>query len=172
MREKIPSFLNSTLQQPPKAVAPAAPAPKKIVSNNSAAISAKSTSTAKAANEPLKFAFTQEEAEARLEGIVPSTITAELSSSNWKARLAAMEELQTWLDSGGLNTVEAELICRMFVKRPGWKESNFQVTLVPSLRHCLPLVSEATGTRSLRKFSASPSFSQRALLPGRKAALL
>lgn len=77
-------------------------------------------------SEPLKYKYTSEEAEQQAENAVPAGIYQELSNSNWKLRLAAMDELLAWLDADGA-TAEPELIVRLLSKRPGWKESNFQV---------------------------------------------
>jgi len=53
-------------------------------------------------------------------------LIAEFGDSSWKVRLEAMEKLHDLVDS---NThFEAELIARVLAKKPGWKESNFQVT--------------------------------------------
>lgn len=76
--------------------------------------------------QPLKYHFTQEEAEAQIEGVLPSTMLAELRDSVWKVRLAALEALQSWLEGEGQD-VNSELIVRTLSKSPGWKESNFQV---------------------------------------------
>lgn len=97
---------------PPAAAAKAAPIP--------------AGKPAPSANEPIKYRFTQEDAEAQAESVIPPEIFADLGNSNWKARLAAIEALQTWLETDGAAT-EAELIVRTLSKKPGWKESNFQV---------------------------------------------
>ena len=78
------------------------------------------------ANEPIRYRFSQEDAEAQAESVFPSEIYADLGSSNWKARLAALESLQAWLEADGAST-ESELVVRILSKKPGWKESNFQV---------------------------------------------
>lgn len=78
------------------------------------------------ANEPIKYRLSQEEAEAQAESVLPAEIYADLGNNNWKARLAAIEALQAWLESDGAAT-ESELVVRTLSKKPGWKESNFQV---------------------------------------------
>jgi cytoskeleton-associated protein 5 len=48
--------------------------------------------------------------------------------SQWKIRLAALDEMTTWLegvlDEDGL---ESEVLVRFLGKKPGWGEKNFQV---------------------------------------------
>lgn len=106
----------------------AAPAPivKKVAPISAPAMSKAPSASKSAANEPLKYRMSQEDAEAQAESVLPLTVLTELANSNWKLRLAAMEELQTWLEGEG-STAEAELIVRVLSKKPGWKESNFQV---------------------------------------------
>lgn len=91
-----------------------------------------STSSTKSAPakgvEALRYKFNQEEAEALAETSIPSEIITGLSDSNWKTRLGAIESLHDWLSGGEIENVESELIVRYLSKKPGWKESNFQVS--------------------------------------------
>ena len=112
-----PPVLSSASAAAKKPVAPAV---------KPAAAAAASASSKPSANEPIRYRVSQEDAEAQAESIIPSEIYSDLSNSNWKARLASIEALQTWLESDGSGT-EAELIVRVLSKKPGWKESNFQV---------------------------------------------
>lgn len=77
-------------------------------------------------NEPVKFRFNPEEAEARASELVPPEIAAQLANANWKERLAGIQAFSSWLDREA-ESVESELIIRSLSKKPGWKESNFQV---------------------------------------------
>lgn len=86
----------------------------------------RSPAPAAAATEPVKFRFSQEDAETRASELVPQPIVDDLSNSVWKERLAGMGRLNEWLKVE-VETAEAELIARFLAKRPGWKESNFQV---------------------------------------------
>lgn len=54
----------------------------------------------------------------------------------------AIENLYNTLNEKDPAEVEAELVARFLAKKPGWKESNFQVRkvtvlFIPSLLHCL-----------------------------------
>ena len=48
-----------------------------------------------------------------------------LGDANWKARLAACEEMATWLEDV-VEDVDAEVVVRAIAKK-GWNEKNFQV---------------------------------------------
>ncbi|CAO1622080.1 unnamed protein product [Sympodiomycopsis kandeliae] len=116
----------------------AAPARAPVASSSSAkpatrpapaASSSRSTASkagAPSANEPVKFRFNSEDAEARASDLIPSDIAAQVANSNWKERLAGMQAFSTWLDREA-ESVESEIIIRALSKKPGWKESNFQV---------------------------------------------
>ena len=49
----------------------------------------------------------------------------DLGDANWKTRLAALEEMTTWVE-GVAEEVDAEVIVRALAKK-GWAEKNFQV---------------------------------------------
>jgi cytoskeleton-associated protein 5 len=74
----------------------------------------------------LRYKFSSESAEEQAAEFLTPELIAEFGDSSWKVRLEAMEKLHDLVDS---NThFEAELIARVLAKKPGWKESNFQVT--------------------------------------------
>ncbi|KAK4053177.1 hypothetical protein OIV83_001912 [Microbotryomycetes sp. JL201] len=103
---------------------PAAAPVKKAVS---AAVTTKPSVSSKA-SEPLKYKYTQEDAENQAEtGGLPEAIIAQLQDSNWKQRLEGVTGLYAWLEGGEIDAVESELVVRYMAKKPGWKESNFQV---------------------------------------------
>ncbi|KAL8281038.1 hypothetical protein RQP46_006717 [Phenoliferia psychrophenolica] len=114
-------------KKPPAASTSAPPAAAK--KPPPAAPSGKAPPPSKSApSEPLKYKFSQEDAESRAEELLPAAIVAELGDANWKVRLAAIEALHSWLGTDESATVEAEVIVRFLSKKPGWKESNFQVS--------------------------------------------
>lgn len=78
-------------------------------------------------SEPLKYRYTQEDADSLAPSVVPAEILQGVSDSNWKIRNASMEALQAWITSGDGAGVDSELVVRVLSKKPGWKESNFQV---------------------------------------------
>ncbi|GET04485.1 microtubule associated protein [Rhizophagus clarus] len=81
----------------------------------------------KAKEEVITFKFTNEGIEGKFAELVPEDQTANLSEKNWKLRLEAIENLQTTLEEMDPSEIEAELVIRFLSKKPGWKESNFQV---------------------------------------------
>ncbi|KAH8917187.1 ARM repeat-containing protein, partial [Atractiella rhizophila] len=78
------------------------------------------------APEPIKFKMSQEDGEARGEAELPAPIVASLGEGAWKLRLEGMDNLVQWLEGEGAE-MEAEVVVRYLRKKPGWKESNFQV---------------------------------------------
>ncbi|KAG0261640.1 Microtubule-associated protein, microtubule dynamics during spindle orientation [Mortierella polycephala] len=126
----------SKASDPPKkplGKAPVLSSAKKPVAKASAATSstaAKKTAPAgggsKKDEEPLRYKYSSETAEDLAAEFLPPDLIAEFGDSSWKVRLEAMEKLHDLVDSN--TDFEAELITRVLAKKPGWKESNFQVT--------------------------------------------
>lgn len=59
--------------------------------------------------------------------MIPENIRTDFEDANWKLRLAALEEMTTWLEGGVVESVESELVVRFLAKK-GWGEKNFQVS--------------------------------------------
>ncbi|KAL1917720.1 uncharacterized protein VTP21DRAFT_3554 [Calcarisporiella thermophila] len=78
-------------------------------------------------DEPLRFKFSPESAEERATEYFPADAWEDLSQSVWKARLAAMESIYSHLEQLPENGIEAEIVIRCLSKKPGFKETNFQV---------------------------------------------
>ncbi|KAG8719475.1 Microtubule-associated protein, microtubule dynamics during spindle orientation [Ceratobasidium sp. 394] len=113
----------------PTAKTPAA-APAKKLPPAVAAVSNKAAKAAPAvATDTFKYKFTPEDADALAADLVPAQMQADLGDSAWKVRLAALEEMATWLDEQ-LNGdgLESEVLIRFLGKKPGWAEKNFQVS--------------------------------------------
>ncbi|KAG9105033.1 Microtubule-associated protein, microtubule dynamics during spindle orientation [Ceratobasidium sp. 370] len=114
----------------PAAKAPAAAASAKKLPPAVAAVSNKASKAAPAAaTDTFKYKFTPEDADALAADLVPAQMQADLGDSAWKVRLAALEEMATWLDEQ-LNGdgLESEVLIRFLGKKPGWAEKNFQVS--------------------------------------------
>jgi cytoskeleton-associated protein 5 len=73
----------------------------------------------------VKYKHTPEDADALAMDLIPSNLSADLANANWKTRLAAVEEMSTWLE-GVVEQVDAEVVVR-FIAKKGWNEKNFQV---------------------------------------------
>lgn len=75
--------------------------------------------------EAFKYKHTPEDAESLVAELVPTQIIADFGDSNWKTRLAALEEMTTWIE-GVVTDVDCELVVRFLMKKGG-NEKNFQV---------------------------------------------
>ncbi|XP_064144258.1 cytoskeleton-associated protein 5 isoform X3 [Loxodonta africana] len=65
--------------------------------------------------------------EEKASAVLPPTCIQLLDSSNWKERLACMEEFQKAVELMDRNEMPCQALVRMLAKKPGWKETNFQV---------------------------------------------
>lgn len=74
-----------------------------------------------------KYKHTPEDAEALAAELIPSNIMTDLGDANWKTRLAALEEMTTWVE-GAVDEIDAEVVVRALAKK-GWAEKNFQVSV-------------------------------------------
>uniref|UniRef100_A0A7N8WK14 Cytoskeleton associated protein 5 n=1 Tax=Mastacembelus armatus TaxID=205130 RepID=A0A7N8WK14_9TELE len=60
-------------------------------------------------------------------GVLPASCLQQLDSANWKERLACMEEFQRAVETMDKVVMPCQALVRMLAKKPGWKETNFQV---------------------------------------------
>ncbi|OSD01602.1 ARM repeat-containing protein [Trametes coccinea BRFM310] len=110
----------------------AAPAPKKPppAAAAAAAVALKpakgGAAPAPGALDTVKFKHTPEDAEALAAEVIPAKFATDLGDSNWKVRLAALEEMTTWIE-GSAGELDSEVVVRFLAKR-GWNEKNFQVS--------------------------------------------
>ncbi|XP_028634347.1 cytoskeleton-associated protein 5 isoform X1 [Grammomys surdaster] len=65
--------------------------------------------------------------EEKASAVLPSTCIQLLDSSNWKERLACMEEFQKAVELMERTEMPCQALVKMLAKKPGWKETNFQV---------------------------------------------
>ncbi|KAI0781028.1 ARM repeat-containing protein [Trametes elegans] len=153
------------------APAAAAPAPKKLPPAAVAAAAAKpakggAAPAAPGALDTVKFKYTPEDAEALAAELIPEKQAADFGDSNWKVRLAALEEMSEWVQ-GSVDGLDSEVVVRFLAKR-GWSEKNFQVSAKiygiiqiladrcptfgrPSAAICVPHLSEKLGDMKLKK---------------------
>ncbi|KDQ33264.1 hypothetical protein PLEOSDRAFT_1091403 [Pleurotus ostreatus PC15] len=117
-----------TAKKPPVASAPAAAAAATKKAPPAASKSGKAQASAAAAGslDTFKYKHTPEDAESLAADLIPAQITIDLADSNWKTRLAAIEEMTNWLNSV-IGDVDAEVVVRAIGKK-GWNEKNFQVS--------------------------------------------
>ncbi|KAI0082692.1 ARM repeat-containing protein [Panus rudis PR-1116 ss-1] len=114
-----------------KAASPAsAPAPvkKSLPAVASTAKSGKGNTTTVPAGalDSFKFKHTPEDADALAADMIPSNFATGLADSNWKTRLATLEEMTTWVESNA-SELDSEVVVR-FLGKKGWSEKNFQVS--------------------------------------------
>lgn len=116
---KPPAKLTAKKTNPP------APASKPAASTKQAKTSAPAIAAA-GSLDAFKYKHTPEDAEAKAADLIPSQIMTDLGDSNWKTRLAALEEMVNWIE-GQVDTLDAEVIIRAVAKK-GWADKNFQVS--------------------------------------------
>ncbi|KAG1782460.1 armadillo-type protein [Suillus placidus] len=104
----------------------AAPAVKKLAPTAAAKPSKPAAPAAPGSLDTFKYKHTPEDAEGLAAELIPTAIMEGLGDANWKARLAACEEMQTWIE-GVVEDVDAEVVVRAIAKK-GWSEKNFQVS--------------------------------------------
>ncbi|XP_033245413.1 protein mini spindles isoform X4 [Drosophila miranda] len=117
----------------PKAVArPATSGARKLVKKNPAAAAPAAAAASKAAN--AKALATErdmpaEEVQDKAEEMLPAEILSGLVDSNWKTRLAAVEQLQGEIPSYDAKQpgISQMLVRTVSGRKPGLKEMNFQV---------------------------------------------
>ena len=107
-------------KKPPAAAAAAAAAAAKP--SKSAAFAAPG------ALDTFKFKHSPEDAEALVAELIPANIVTDFGDANWKTRLAALDEMTTWVE-GAVDDLDAEVVVRFLAKR-GSNEKNFQVSFL------------------------------------------
>ncbi|KAF9052604.1 microtubule associated protein [Panaeolus papilionaceus] len=113
----------------PAVVAPssAAPAPKKLAASAPPKTGGKPAApAAPGALDTVKYKHTPEDADALAAEMIPAQIMADFGDANWKVRLAATEEMQSWVEKEAAS-IDAEVLVRAIAKK-GWSEKNFQVS--------------------------------------------
>uniref|UniRef100_H3CGY6 Cytoskeleton associated protein 5 n=1 Tax=Tetraodon nigroviridis TaxID=99883 RepID=H3CGY6_TETNG len=122
-------------EAPPKSSAPAKK-PQGASSKPSAGPAKKSRAASAAAAKPKKAADSRDVTESELApevceelaaAALPATCLQQLDSANWKERLASMEDFQKAVETMDAGAMPCQALLRMLAKKPGWKETNFQV---------------------------------------------
>ncbi|XP_075932423.1 cytoskeleton-associated protein 5 isoform X2 [Anarhichas minor] len=123
-------------EAPPKSSAPPKKTQTGAASKSSAGPSKKAKPTSvvggKTKKNPESKEFTESElstevCEERAAGVLPASCLQQLDSANWKERLASMEEFQRAVETMDKVEMPCQALVRMLAKKPGWKETNFQV---------------------------------------------
>lgn len=115
--KKAPAPAESGSHPPPVAKKPSQAAPPSKGS--------KAAASAPGTLDTFKYRHTPEDAETLAADLISPSILVDLGDANWKTRLAALEEMTSWLEET-IDTVDAEVVIRALAKK-GWSEKNFQV---------------------------------------------
>ncbi|KAK3536056.1 hypothetical protein QTP70_026011 [Hemibagrus guttatus] len=130
---------------PKKAPAPKAAGPPKKSKSAAGGKSKKGAETKEVAETELSLEVCEEKAAA----VLPVSCMQLLDSANWKERLASMEEFQRAVEQMDRTEMPCQALVRMLAKKPGWKETNFQV-----MQMKLHIVGLIAGKGSFSKTSA------------------
>ncbi|KAL6480806.1 hypothetical protein MHYP_G00118390 [Metynnis hypsauchen] len=111
---------------PPKKAPPAKAAgpPKKGKPASAPSAKAKKATDTK---EMVETELPLEVCEEKSAAVLPASCMQLLDSANWKERLASMEEFQRAVEQMDRSQMPCQALVRMLAKKPGWKETNFQV---------------------------------------------
>lgn len=108
------------------APASAAPAVKKLPPSAAPKSSKPPPPAPAGALDNFKYKHTPEDAEALAADMIPSNLLAGFADSNWKTRIAALDDMDAWLNDA-IEGLDAEVLVRALAKK-GWSEKNFQVS--------------------------------------------
>ncbi|KAK2466947.1 hypothetical protein APHAL10511_001205 [Amanita phalloides] len=126
VQPKKPAAKPSARLMTKKPAAPTATVSKPPPPANSAKQSKANAAPASTGLDTFKYRHNPEEADSMAAELIPTQILTDLGDSNWKTRLAALEEMTSWIEEQ-IQTVDAEVIIRALAKK-GWAEKNFQVS--------------------------------------------
>ncbi|NXF32228.1 CKAP5 protein, partial [Nyctibius bracteatus] len=79
--------------------------------------------------------------EEKAAAVLPASCIQQLDSGNWKERLACMEEFQKAVELMERSEMPCQALVRMLAKKPGCKETNFQVVMQMKL-HIVALIAQ------------------------------
>ncbi|EJT96656.1 ARM repeat-containing protein [Dacryopinax primogenitus] len=115
-------------KKPAAPPAAAVPQPKKIAAAPAVASAKSAKSGPPQATDTFKYKHTPDDAEGLIVELIPPSIAAGYADPNWKARLAAVEEMETWASEQD-ESLDSELVFRFLGgKKRDWNEKNFQVS--------------------------------------------
>ncbi|KAI1889583.1 hypothetical protein AGOR_G00164410 [Albula goreensis] len=130
--DKVKECADKVELAPPKPSGP----PRKAPASKSAGPPKKGKPAAAAGGKAKKGPEVKEVAETELSlevceersaAVLPASCMQMLDSANWKERLASMEEFQRAVEQMDKSDMPCQALVRMLAKKPGWKETNFQV---------------------------------------------
>ncbi|KAJ2784578.1 hypothetical protein H4R18_001043 [Coemansia javaensis] len=124
---RAPAPAPAPAPRPRPAAAPKRPA---TATSTSSAAPPKRSAGSAGADETVRMRFSPDDADAAIGEALPAAVLEGVGSAAWKERVAAVEQLHAFLrDEAARGAgVHPELVVRQLARRPGWRESNFQVT--------------------------------------------
>ncbi|XP_072383442.1 protein mini spindles [Diabrotica undecimpunctata] len=114
----------------PEAKKPAVTAKKKpeISSGTATVVRSKGPKgLSKSASQNVERELGDEEAEGIVSDVISANVVSDIGSTNWKARLAAAEQLLTEIKGLNSPSVPTQAIVKFLAKKPGLKDTNVQV---------------------------------------------
>ncbi|XP_060086364.1 cytoskeleton-associated protein 5-like [Ylistrum balloti] len=103
------------------------PPKKKAPAKSAAKGKDKKGGAAEGSNEFTENALSDEAVEEKATATLSAETVAQLSSSNWKERLAGMEKVASTLKGLSRESIPGQALLRTVCKKPGLKDTNFQV---------------------------------------------
>ncbi|KAG7257363.1 hypothetical protein CRUP_022799 [Coryphaenoides rupestris] len=135
VKEKSVATAQPAPQAPAKTAGPTKKAPvakvgsKKTKPAASGQRSDGGKSNKKAEPKAVETELSVEVCEERAAAVLSADCMQKLDSSNWKERLASMEEFLKAVECMDSDEMPCQALVRMLAKKPGWKETNFQCCL-------------------------------------------
>ncbi|KAI9015620.1 armadillo-type protein, partial [Hyaloraphidium curvatum] len=139
----------------PSAVKKPAPAKPATASTSSAAAApAKPKTAPKAAvveEAPISFKWSDEAAEEAAAELLEAATITNLADTNWKVRLEALNAGFEKIKAKDPAELDTEMLARLLLRKPSWKENNFQVltVMINALQHLARAPGFGKGTASL-----------------------
>ncbi|KAJ7391009.1 hypothetical protein OS493_021029 [Desmophyllum pertusum] len=87
----------------------------------------KATTAAHDSEEPTEQEMSPEDVDAKAAELISEAVLNQLVHANWKERLAGIEALTELVKGMDPNTTPSQVLMRVLAKKPGWKDTNFQV---------------------------------------------
>ncbi|XP_044749386.1 protein mini spindles isoform X2 [Coccinella septempunctata] len=78
-------------------------------------------------SKPIERELSEEEVDALISDKIGANIMSDISSANWKTRLAAVEQLQSELQTQESKDLPCQALVKFLSRKPGLKDTNFQV---------------------------------------------
>uniref|UniRef100_A0AAY5EUX3 TOG domain-containing protein n=1 Tax=Electrophorus electricus TaxID=8005 RepID=A0AAY5EUX3_ELEEL len=108
---------------PTASAAQSAPKKGKAPASKGAAATTKNAKNKETVEPELSLEVCEEQAAM----VLPASCMQTLDSANWKERLAAMEDFHKAVEQMDSREMPCQALVRLLAKKPGWKETNFQV---------------------------------------------